>query len=52
MLDRHQPDYVSMESFYNFHPAEVSAANLYERGQVIDAYHKLVRDGVPMWCRS
>ena len=45
MLDRHQPDYVSMESFYNFHPAEVSAANLYERGQVIDAYHKLVRDG-------
>ena len=34
MLDRHQPDYVSMESFYNFHPALVSAANLYERGQV------------------
>lgn len=45
ILDRHQPDYVSMESFYNFHPAEVSAANLYERGQVIDAYHKLVRGG-------
>ena len=45
LLDRHQPDYVSMESFYNFHPAEVSAANLYERGQVIDSYHKLVREG-------
>jgi hypothetical protein len=45
MLDRHQPDLVLMESFYNFHPADVNAANLYERGQVIDAYHKLVRDG-------
>ena len=44
-LDRLQPDYVSMESFYNFHPVEVSAANLYERGQVIDSYHKHVRQG-------
>jgi len=45
LLDRHQPDLVLMESFYNFHPAEVNAANLYERGQVIDSYHKLVREG-------
>ncbi|BBX47683.1 hypothetical protein GCM10009641_18810 [Mycobacterium cookii] len=45
LLDRHQPVLVLMESFYNFHPAEVNAANLYERGQVIDAYHKLVRAG-------
>ena len=45
LLDRHQPDLVGMESFYNFHPSEVSAANLYERGPVIDSYHKLVREG-------
>ena len=45
LLDRHQPDFVFMESFYNFHPREVNAANLYERGQVIDSYHKLIREG-------
>jgi hypothetical protein len=45
MLDRHQPGAIFMESLYNFHPAEVNAANLYERGQVIDGYHRLVRDG-------
>ncbi|MCA2255702.1 bifunctional DNA primase/polymerase [Mycobacterium intracellulare] len=45
LLDRYQPDLVLMESFYNFHPAQVSASNLYERGQVIDSYHKLVREG-------
>ena len=39
------PAYVSTESLYNFHPAEVNAANLYKRGQVIDSYHKLVREG-------
>lgn len=44
LLDHHQPDLVLMESFYNFHP-DVNAANLYERGQVIDSYHKLVRAG-------
>ena len=42
MLDEHQPDLVLIESFYNFHPAKVNAANLFERGPVIDAYHKLV----------
>ena len=42
MLDEHQPNLVLIESFYNFHPAEVNAANLFERGPVIDAYHKLV----------
>lgn len=42
MLDEHQPDLVLIESFYNFHPADVNAANLFERGPVIDAYHKLV----------
>ncbi|MEX3646028.1 bifunctional DNA primase/polymerase [Mycolicibacterium porcinum] len=44
VLDEHQPSLVLMESFYNFHP-DVNAANLYERGQVIDSYHKLVRSG-------
>lgn len=44
-LDRVQPKVVLMESFYNFHPREVSASNLYERGQVIDSYHKLIRSG-------
>ena len=43
LLDRHQPDLVLIESFYNFHPADVDAPNLYARGQVIDAYHKLIR---------
>ncbi|WP_304114544.1 bifunctional DNA primase/polymerase [Mycolicibacterium bacteremicum] len=44
LLDQHQPSLVLMESFYNFHP-DVNASNLYERGQVIDSYHKLVRSG-------
>jgi hypothetical protein len=34
---------VLIESFYNFHPPEVNAANLFERGQVIDEYHKFIR---------
>lgn len=44
LLDEHQPSLVLMESFYNFHP-DVNASNLYERGRVIDSYHKLVRAG-------
>ena len=47
LLDFHQPALVLMESFYNFHPGSVNAANLYERGQVIDSYHKLVLSGSP-----
>ena len=38
-----QFDLVLMESFYNFHPAAVDAKNLYERGQVLDAYHKFIQ---------
>ncbi|BCP05627.1 bifunctional DNA primase/polymerase [Mycobacterium paraintracellulare] len=45
ILDYHQPALVLMESFYNFHPRDVNAANLYERGQLIDSYHKLVCRG-------
>ena len=43
LLDDHQPELTMMESFYNFHPAGVTASNLYERGQLIDEYHKLIR---------
>lgn len=43
MLDAAQPDLVLIESFYNFHPEGVEAGNLYQRGQAIDAFHKLVR---------
>jgi hypothetical protein len=45
MLDTYQPLLVLIESFYNFHPADVNAANLFERGPVIDAYHKSVQAG-------
>jgi len=43
MLDRYQPELVLIESFYNFHPRDVQAGDLYQRGQIIDAYHKFVR---------
>ncbi|WP_158019677.1 AAA family ATPase [Mycolicibacterium rhodesiae] len=43
LLDRYQPDVVLIESFYNFHPADVQPGNLYERGQLIDDYHKFIR---------
>ena len=43
MLDTHQPDVVLIESFYNFHPGDVQAGDLYQRGQIIDDYHKFVR---------
>lgn len=43
MLDDAQPDLVLIESFYNFHPEGVEAGNLYQRGQAIDGFHKLVR---------
>jgi hypothetical protein len=43
MLDTYQPELVLIESFYNFHPSDVETGNLYQRGQVIDAYHRLVR---------
>lgn len=43
MVDEHQPELVLIESFYNFHPSDVETGNLYQRGQVIDSYHRLVR---------
>ncbi|MDH3008268.1 bifunctional DNA primase/polymerase [Gordonia alkanivorans] len=43
MLDVAQPELVLIESFYNFHPADVEASNLYQRGQAIDRFHKFVR---------
>ncbi|RKR96828.1 AAA domain-containing protein [Williamsia muralis] len=43
MLDTAQPDLVLIESFYNFHPADVEASNLYQRGQAIDGFHRFVR---------
>lgn len=43
MLDTHQPDVVLIESFYNFHPGDVQSGDLYQRGQIIDDYHKFVR---------
>jgi hypothetical protein len=43
LLDKHQPDLVLIESFYNFHPGSVEAGNLYQRGQLIDEYHRFVR---------
>lgn len=43
MLDKYQPELVLIESFYNFHPRDVQAGDLYQRGQIIDAYHKFVR---------
>jgi len=43
MLDTYQPGLVLAESFYNFHPPDVQAGNLFERGQVIDDYHKFIR---------
>ena len=43
LLDTHQPELVLIESFYNFHPKDVEAANLFSRGQVIDGHHKFVR---------
>lgn len=43
MLDTYQPELVLIESFYNFHPRDVQAGDLYQRGQLIDAYHKFVR---------
>lgn len=44
LLDTYQPDLVLIESFYNFHPTELEAGNLFARGQVIDGYHKFVRN--------
>lgn len=44
MLDRYQPDLVLIESFYNFHPADINAGNLFERGQLIDNFHRFVRE--------
>jgi hypothetical protein len=44
LLDKHQPTLVLIESFYNFHPRNVEAGNLFERGQIIDSYHRLVRE--------
>ncbi|MGV9827857.1 bifunctional DNA primase/polymerase [Gordonia sp. NPDC003429] len=43
MLDVAQPELVLIESFYNFHPADVEASNLYQRGQALDRFHKFVR---------
>lgn len=43
LLDTYQPELVLIESFYNFHPRDVQAGDLYQRGQIIDAYHKFVR---------
>ena len=43
LLDEHQPGLVLTESFYNFHPADVEASNLYARGGLIDSYHMLIR---------
>lgn len=43
LLDTHQPELVLIESFYNFHPRELETGNLYQRGQAIDEFHKLVR---------
>ena len=43
LLDTHQPELVLIESFYNFHPKDVEAANLFSRGQVIDGHHKFIR---------
>jgi hypothetical protein len=43
MLNDSQPDLVLIESFYNFHPRDLEAGNLYQRGQVIDEFHKFVR---------
>lgn len=42
LLDTYQPELVLIESFYNFHPRDVQAGDLYQRGQIIDAYHKFV----------
>lgn len=44
LLDTHQPELVLIESFYNFHPKDVEAANLFSRGQVIDGHHKFIRN--------
>ncbi|MGB0971170.1 MAG: bifunctional DNA primase/polymerase [Mycobacterium sp.] len=43
LLDEVQPDVILLESFYNFHPSDVEGGNLYQRGQAIDAFHKVVR---------
>jgi hypothetical protein len=43
-LDTCQPDLVLIESFYNFHPRDLEAGNLFARGQVIDTYHKFIRN--------
>ncbi|MAU80512.1 MAG: hypothetical protein CME34_01295 [Gordonia sp.] len=43
LLDMTQPELILIESFYNFHPADVEASNLYQRGQAIDQFHKFVR---------
>lgn len=43
LLDSHQPELVLIESFYNFHPRDLETGNLYQRGQAIDEFHKLVR---------
>ena len=44
LLDTVQPEgLVALESFYNFHPNEVQAGNLYERGGAIDQVHRLFK---------
>lgn len=42
-LDVVQPGLVILESFYNFHPADIEAGNLYSRGPRIAEYHNLIR---------
>jgi hypothetical protein len=43
LLDTYQPELVLLESFYNFHPQDVETSNLFERGPLIDSYHKFIR---------